>query len=567
MRSNSTFALQRLRQWMNCDPQAVRQFRRLVFAACAIAAPHAAESQAVQGLIRDSSGIAIPGVVVSVVDQSGRVLSRVLSGPNGYSIRNTDAGQELQFRRIGFAPFDTAIRSLARIDVRLRQLPQELDPVRVSDSRRCSHRSDQGRALAVWNEARAAMLASAVAQETNRAAATVVRYQRQFGAMSPTVARSDFSQTGRLLRAARSPEDFARSGYRSERDGLEEYYSPDEQTLFDEGFIGRHCFWLSNSRRADSPIVIAFEPDPQIKTVDVEGEIYFRQAPLDIARVDFRFTGLPDDLRRLRPGGFITYSRTPLGVSIATHWQTRIPARLQGVAVSARTDSLGNRRQRLLGPASSSGLHETGALVETIIWTGGISLVTELPSLSGEVTVTDPGPPHEAGLVVRLAGTPYRTTTDATGRFVLRNILPGRHILVAEDTVWKAFGVERVVTARVDVDSGGIRNVKPLEIQPRQKTLQNACGKDARNAIKLLGLNGHSILLGRVQGQEPRSTTLLVSATGSPASVEVVTDSAGNFRVCNVPVGTTIRVSSKADGQPKATLTIRSPVELLTLNR
>jgi hypothetical protein len=532
----------------------------------ALSIPLIIQAQTIRGTVHDNStGRPLPGAVVTLFDANGAVLARALTDTGGYRIASGSGAARLQVRKIGFAPVDSAVRGLTRIDVRLSPLPHQLTPVRVVDSERCEARSDRGAALALWNEARSALLASALWQETKAAQSTIDRYERLFPNTTLRVTRSRVRGTGRLLRAARTPTELASLGYRSHSASTEEYFSPDELVLFDDAFAGSHCFSLGKAK--DSTIAIVFTPDRTVRQVDVEGEVRFRTRPLDIAGIEFRFTGLERQLARLEPGGFVVYASTPSGVSIATHWQVRTPREILFRHTVGGRDSNGVVHHRLQNVDSLAGLSVTGALIESINWNGAGSWKANLPAIAG--IATSGGRP-EAGLTVRISGTPYLASTDSGGRFSIPDVLPGRHRLSAGDSVLAAFGVYRFAVQTIDLDSTGTTTLKELKLPSQRTVLTRLCDSTAPNLLKLKGRGGNSTLLGRVapSGSVTRVTSLRIQQQDAALPFELRTDKDGFFRVCNARVGTTLTIATDhPDVRRETVVEVGKSLEFITIGR
>src|SRR5262245_3978179 len=138
-----------------------------------------AGAQQLRGVVRDSaSQTPLPGVVLLLLDTSGRVSARsITSEDGGYLISLTPSIQRLRILRIGFRPRELAIPEMvdgsARLDVSMAAIPTLLTGVTVIDQPNCPRRPDRAAAFALWEQTKAALLATVVAREA--APATVLR--------------------------------------------------------------------------------------------------------------------------------------------------------------------------------------------------------------------------------------------------------------------------------------------------------------------------------------------------------------------------------------------------------
>src|SRR5438105_2400773 len=131
-----------------------------------------AQGQRVSGTVRDATtGSPVGAAVVWLANGADSALRRVLTDGEGRYVlaRHPDAST-LHVVRIGFRPFARALAaSDSVVNVQLSALPPMLASVAITGDRVCPDDGRQGRALALWTQARAALLASVVARETRPA--------------------------------------------------------------------------------------------------------------------------------------------------------------------------------------------------------------------------------------------------------------------------------------------------------------------------------------------------------------------------------------------------------------
>jgi hypothetical protein len=540
-----------------------------------------AAAQMVRGTVRDSAtGAPVPGVVVSQLDGAGKVLARVITDPKGFALELAPGAKRLNFRRIGFSPVETDVPVGPHLDVVLRRLVTNLPPMRTASDRRCDERDDRARAMALWEEARASMLATSVARETREAAAVILLFDYQStpgsGNRTPQkVTRTEARRSGRVLGAARSAEEFALHGYRADSVDGDVYYAPDENVLADESFLATHCFSVADRPRGDdSTIAIHFEPDRNRRNVDIEGEAILRKQPLELLRVDFRYAGIENAMRRLRPGGFLEYRAMPIGVSMAIHWHMRIPVYLPVLNSSIAFDTVRNIHvRRNLSGSVATRLRESGAVLERIAWSDSLQWVRSLPSVTGRVVLEGKGAKAEPGLAARLTNSPYEALTDNDGGFTIANVLPGVYDYVAHDTITR-YGVGTAPRARVEVDSFGVTKLKQLEVPRRATALAAACNPNPRDPRVFLapvrGPGGESVIVGRTESNSKGALklTAILRDPGKPDPLVLqgTTTSDGIFLICEIPAARSVTILLEGtSSRAAATLSVTHSVHFVTL--
>src|SRR4051812_24592025 len=99
-----------------------------------------ATAQSLSGSITDSTTQQpIAGVVVSLIDSTGGVLGRLLSGDRGvYHVPQAGSVRRLRLQRLGYRMREIRVPSSTensiRLDIRLVALPSLLDPVETMSS-------------------------------------------------------------------------------------------------------------------------------------------------------------------------------------------------------------------------------------------------------------------------------------------------------------------------------------------------------------------------------------------------------------------------------------------------
>src|SRR5690349_15997847 len=139
----------------------------------ATAAIRALPAQILRGTVRDSASNApIPGAVLVLLDSSGASLGRNITNERGqYTIALHPAMRRVQVLRIGFRPrtvrIPDAVDGVAQLDLALPVIPRLLESFSVIDQPNCPRREGRPQAFALWEQARAALLAVVVARDAN----------------------------------------------------------------------------------------------------------------------------------------------------------------------------------------------------------------------------------------------------------------------------------------------------------------------------------------------------------------------------------------------------------------
>ncbi|HEY4306486.1 MAG TPA: carboxypeptidase-like regulatory domain-containing protein [Gemmatimonadaceae bacterium] len=228
-----------------------------------------AHAQDVRGTVRDSvSRTPLSGVVITLLDQTGRVVSRAISNENGlYRVAPSAGAVAISTLRIGFRPRTAAYAGDARLDLTMMPIPPLLEPVTVHAATNCPARNDRLQALSLLQQARAGLLATVTARNTNRATLVRLRFTRRYddhdrSIISQRVAVDSTDELMAAFAAVRTGAQFVAEGFAS-RETVPVHYAPDAETLLDDDSLRgiasalptrfRHARarsdWASNRRR------------------------------------------------------------------------------------------------------------------------------------------------------------------------------------------------------------------------------------------------------------------------------------------------------------------------------
>lgn len=453
----------------------------LVAALCAAA--HTVSAQQLRGSVSDSATRRpLPGVVVVLLDSSGITLGRNISNERGaYAIALMPGAQRLRLQRIGFRPREVRIPPLdtgaLQIDVALLPIPTFLEAVRVTAGA-CSPRPDRGSALALYEQARAGLLATIVARETNPGELVLLSFERTMDGMSDRIARQtvrrDSLRRARVsYHAAQNAAGFLQRGF-VKYDGREyTYLAPDAEVLLDEGFARGYCFRLADpDPRRPNQVGLGFVAANRVRDrVDIDGALWIDTVARALRDIEFQYVGLESRLSRFRPGGRIEFREMHNGVVLVDRWHLRL--------VGAHPDSIRNNRDPSAPMAVRANYYwsEGGGELARASWPDGHSWRASLGGLRLHA-VDSTGAP-KIGAELWLYDTPYRARVDSSGMFVVTDLLPGPYVLVVVDRRLAPLllNLPTAVTFTAVRDS---THHASLEVQTAERYVADRCRADRR---------------------------------------------------------------------------------------
>ena len=146
------------------------------------------------------------------------------NGRGDYRVVLSADMRRVRVMRIGFRPREATIpNALAgtpevRLDISMVALPTFLEPVHIVENLHCPRRTDHAAALGLLEQARAGLLATIVARETNPPKLVRVTFERVMEGTTDRIAsqrvRMDSTEVGkRSFKAVRSGADFVEKGF------------------------------------------------------------------------------------------------------------------------------------------------------------------------------------------------------------------------------------------------------------------------------------------------------------------------------------------------------------------
>ena len=401
-----------------------------------------AGAQTARGTVRDAdTGAPVAGVVVLALDSTAGVRVRSIAGAVGEYRVSVAHAVKLRFVRIGYRPEEREIPAgdadIKTIDVAMHALSQMLAPVEVRANANCPKRADNDATFALWDQARAALLAAVVAREANPPRSTRIIYKRlrslDDAIVEQLVQIDSTAVTARPFLAVLSSEDFARGGFARDSSGMRQYLAPYADVLLDDAFMAAHCFRSRDGGPArPKQIGVAFETARhQRGRIDVDGVVWVDTAARALVEVEFHYVGVSDIATRARSGGEIWFRQMSNGLLIIDRWHIR----------SAGANERPGRDEFGVIPRDEGPIQaiEYGGQVVEASWPDGLSWRAPLGRLV--VRGVDSGGRSTTGFELRLRGTNYSAHPDARGLAEISSLLPGPYRAVVADTLLGRIGL------------------------------------------------------------------------------------------------------------------------------
>jgi hypothetical protein len=400
----------------------------------------AASGQDLRGTVRDSATqTPLSGVVITLLGADGRVVSRAISNENGlYRAFPATGAREVSVLRIGFRPRTVSYDGTGRLDLNMTPIPPLLEPVTVRGATNCPARPDRIQALSLLQQARAGLLATVTARQTNRAALVRLRFVRQYDERGRDIVEQHVSvdSSGDLSEsfgAVRTGAQFVAEGFTGNlMPGNPVHFGPDAETLLDDGFAAGYCFHISDADPArPTEIGLGFKPSSRKNgRVDVQGTLWIDTVSKSLRDIVFDYVGEPRPLGAAQTGGHIEFRQMGNGIVIIDRWSLRLP--------SARPDtSVDARGSITIRPVYH--IQEAGGEVASAVWQDGFRWEASLGSL--RALVVDYRNDIARGVIMRLRDTDYLGSPNARGIVDIPYLLPGPYVAVVTDSALQRLGI------------------------------------------------------------------------------------------------------------------------------
>lgn len=535
-------------------------------------APFAAvAAQVARGTISErGTGAAIPGALVSLVDESGKTISTVFSDQQGgFEMSAPSAGRySIDAKRIGVrqlrgVQFTLAAGESRRENIVLSPVVSELTGVQVSGSSKCVSRPrDDARTAALWEDARAALTAT-VLTARRPLAGTTTRFVRELSPKNERVLRDERSDAhGNVSRPFVSVAvgKLSREGYVVRRkDGSTDFYAPDAEALLSDEFLADHCFrFVAGSKDRAGMVGLGFEPVRGRRVPDIEGVLWMSAITYELNELEFTYVALSNrDLGRSF-GGDVRFARLPTGRWIVSSWVIRMP--VVGVRPAVR----------MMLPGGLPMSEESREVLVAVREEGGtVRLDRAAPpprkAVRGVVFDSSTGR-AAAGARVSIEGTGISVLAGPDGRFEIPAVPQGLYSIVVGAPALDSLGVSGPVdTVRLTAAGGPDL---ALAIPSRATLAASMCPGRSNDdpgggaAVRVMVLDS---LAGRPLGEGAarlwwRRFTGALSTRDLAEHVDgfiVRLDSLGSFIACDLPADELLHIGSLRDSLPVWSDTLR----------
>ncbi|MEP6732351.1 MAG: carboxypeptidase-like regulatory domain-containing protein [bacterium] len=550
----------------------VRRREVLLVALLVFTAASSVSAQRVHGVVRDSiTGAPVAGAVVLLSDSIGTLLARSIGDETGaFTMLRLRGSASIRIVRIGYHPRDVTLSADDSIvDIRLGAIPAFLDAMTASSERVCPGEHGTTAGFELWQQARAALLASVVSRESHPPRIRLLSFERTRDPVLNRVSKDESHMKELVLDrsyvAARPAWAFAYEGYMREDGRDRTYYAPDDETLLDPSFANTHCLQLArNDRDHADQVGIAFEPvrdNDRDTLVDVRGVLWLDRAKPALRSLQFEYTGLEPAARE--SGGEVVFRVMPNGVSMIERWVIRAAIIATEVQVSASGLRRPLRAREYRMNSHRVATQEIGGELASAQWPDGSAWHGLLPRISG--ILADSAGTAIAGARVWMAKTNDTVVTDPNGRFSLPYVLPGLYAVLATDSVLAAGGLSRTAYYWVYVDRGRNAEVRLL-FHPRSIVLSQLCpGASYREGTgvvlgQVVGVGGIPVVNARIdvwRRIQANNIELFRQEPGGAAGTD------GKFVICGTPLDQKLRIRAH-DANDSAEFTIEKwPEEIV----
>jgi len=533
----------------------------------------------VAGTVRDSSSqLPLPNTAVIVLDPAGRPVSRSVTDQQGhFRLATTPTAAKgrptpktvyplrLRVLRMGFRPREIALTPASAgtfWDIALVSFPIQLEEVQIV-ALTCPQRPDRKQALGLLRQVRMSLLANVVARSQSSATMQRLLYERRFEGpsgrlASQTVRRRVTSSTTEAFSAARSAAAFSRQGFIEDSAGAHSYVGPDAETLLDDAFAERYCFKVAPpDRTRPLQVGLGFEPvDREDGRIDIIGTVWVDTLSRVLRDMDFHYLGLDPQTSALSPEGRLSFRELSNGVVIIDQWSLRLGTerRPAGRTLAGRTPVVsatsGTTRERP---------QEIGGEIARASWPDGYTWQAPLGTI--RLRAVDGQGRAASGSVVQLLDTDYQATTDASGTFVLTDLLPGPYTASVRDPRLAALDVPSTTSVRLSAVRDSTVDARVV-VESAEDYVVKRCGYDAGI------LAGRGRLLGRVMradGEPAADARYTMRDEFGTVMVESGrADAEGFFTACQIPLNKSVTIDVwQGDKRTNASSRLTDPLTTL----
>jgi hypothetical protein len=501
-------------------------------------------TQTVRGAVADAGGVPVPGVLVQLIGGDSSIAARALTNERGqFLIAAPRAGSyRVRTLRIGYRPVLSEPIALAAGQEVTQQLALAsvslgLDTVRVGGAATCGRSNAANITLAIWEQARAALSATAISGGmrgvfTRRVAWDQLLDNAGFRTLrqSMEIATDPVAQPW----VSEPPESLHQFGYIVEVMDSTAYRAPGLEALASPSFFADHCFKLANAKEK-TQIAVEFEPTAERrKLADIRGAVTMDRATAQLRSVEFRYVNPENRDTEAGARGTVEFARLANGTWAIAKWNIRMPI-LELTRGNPRAGA--DTRVRVANVRSMGG--ELALAVAD-----GDTLYSRPPLVLNGSVVDSLSGRDIAGVRVTLEGTSLSVVTDARGRFAMNGVLPGEYSLAVHTPGLDSLGTASETMVSITDAKEPVR----LRVPTSTQIVRSVCGARERAGIPGI-VTG--LLMGPGQGAPPSNAKVSLEwidrASGTPRSASLPLSADGNFRLCGVPVATSVTLRAATD--------------------
>lgn len=410
----------------------------LAAAIALIGGPAAAQEVRIE-VVEASTGKAIVGANVSVLDSTGMAIGGGFSDQGGYI--NLPIPVRGPFRvRSDKVSYDTWISVVLRpagkpIHVRVGMAPTRTPSVVARTETACQQLTGPGTPAGdLWIELKKALTASAMTEAKGLVPLDVDLYERVLDRNLGLVSE----RTDQRANVSRRPStgialDQLDSARRGEATSGEVYRPPDAATFLSDAFVRSHCFSAIRGYGQENGLVgLEFKPARIGGLAALTGVIWLDPKASALKYLNFDYVNLPVPLRLARTTGRVEFQQLPGGQWIVPRWYIRMPRTARVATTDVRSPTV--LRDSLIGYQEVGGTARPAGTAPAAV----ASNPAPSPSDSN-ATAGNPAPVAGQAVLTGVVfdsttGRPLRNVDVSTGvgRFKTRTSDGGRYELVID---------------------------------------------------------------------------------------------------------------------------------------
>ncbi|MFN0182159.1 MAG: carboxypeptidase regulatory-like domain-containing protein [Gemmatimonadales bacterium] len=230
-----------------------------------------------------------------------------------------------------------------------------------------------------------------------------------------------------------SATELVRTGYLARGDSTR-WLTPTVATFLSPEFLANHCFGTVNGidNRAEY-VGIRFLP-VTTTTVQLTGTFWIDRSSRELKVIDYAFTPIDKSWRPERTGGSIEIHRMDPGFWVARFWYQRVPNLIRNRNGRERVETFREHGAEVVSATVVVDTTDRVAAARAFVQQQE-EVRRRFASMEGLVVDSQGYAVPE--VEVAMLGTEFQTTTDTTGRFVLRGLPLGLQVMRARKVGYK----------------------------------------------------------------------------------------------------------------------------------